>query len=605
MLNQLKSKAMNFSGKFKKINLDTRKFFLAVLLVFGVLFCFVVVDLVAYANRIHHGVEVIGCSLGGLTKEQATYALNSKVESLLEKSLTVQYSEKEWRIEPSQFNLKVSVTKTVDKAFAVGRHENLVKSFVERINCWIKPNKVYLVYSLDQKSLSSFIAEIAKEIDKEPQNATLKIGDDDVKVVPSEIGVRVKKALMFALIKNALVNTGVRKIEMLVDIEPPEITEAQAEHAITETKLFISAPVLLKYDKYLWELNKKDIAKLIEFVVVENNNKSELHTEISKNKVVNLIEKLTSNFNIEAKNAEFKVDGENVTVQSSKNGEKIDAIKGYEDLKSVLSKPAPREVILIKRVVEPEISTEKANAMGIEKRISTFTTRYDPTYLARVHNIHLLADELDGTIVPPGEIFSFNEVIGPRTVEKGYREAMQIQNGELVPAIGGGVCQVATTLFNTVFFAGYPVAERHNHSFFLSKYPVGRDAAVSYTSPDFKFKNDTSAYLLIKTAYTSKSVTISFYSTDFKTEVTFTTSPFTNIKSFDTKYEEDPTLLQGESVVEQEGILGRDVTVFRVVKRNGEIVRENKFFSRYKPRTAIIKIGTMPTSETTETTVAI
>ncbi len=605
MLNQLKSKAMNFSGKFKKINLDTRKFFLEVLLVFGVLFCFVVVDLVAYANRIHHGVEVIGCSLGGLTKEQATHALNSKVESLLEKSLTVQYSEKGWRIEPPQFNLKVSVAKTVDKAFAIGRHENLVKSFVERINCWIKPNKVYLVYSLDQKSLSSFIAEIAKEIDKEPQNATLKIGDDDVEVVPSEIGVKVKKALMFALIKNALVNTEVRKIEVLVDMEPPEITEAQAEHAIAETKLFISAPVLLKYDKYLWELDKKDIAELIEFVVVENNNKSELHAEISKNKVVNLIEKLTSNFNIEAKNAEFKVDGENVTVQSSKNGEKIDAIKGYEDLKSVLSKPAPREVILIKRVVEPEISTEKANAMGIEKRISTFTTRYDPTYLARVHNIHILADELDETIVPPGEIFSFNEVIGPRTVEKGYREAMQIQNGELVPAIGGGVCQVATTLFNTVFFAGYPVAERHNHSFFLSKYPVGRDAAVSYTSPDFKFKNDTSAYLLIKTAYTSKSVTISFYSTDFKTEVTFTTSPFTNIKSFDTKHEEDPTLLQGESVVEQEGILGRDVTVFRVVKRNGEIVRENKFFSRYKPRTAIIKIGTMPTSETTETTVAI
>lgn len=586
---------------FRKVKVNRKKLLLSAVIFLGVLLSFFLADLVAYANQIHYGVEVTGIPLGGLAKEEAINRLNLEVKDLLQKSLTVRYGNKKWEVQAPQFDVKISVLKTVDRAFMVGREGNLIRRFTERINCWIKPKKVPLVYSLNQELLSSFISEIAKQVDREPRSATLNITENDVKVVSSQVGIKVNKTEMFALIKSAFINPEIDEIELLVDIAPAEVTEAQTEHAVAETNLFVGAPVLLKYDKYSWELTRVDIIELIEFVIVNKNNVNELHAEVSKTKTVGLIEKLTSGFNILAKNAEFIVEGKNVTIKPSKNGEKIDALGGYENLKSVLRKSSPREVILVKKIVEPEITTEKANAMGIKERISTFTTRYDPNYLARVHNIHLLADELDGTIIAPGEIFSFNEVIGPRTTERGYQEAMQIQNGELVPAIGGGVCQVTTTLFNTVFFAGYPVTERYNHSFFLSKYPVGRDATVSYPGPDFKFKNDTPTYLLIKTAYTSKSITLSFYGTDYDVEVTFETSPFTNIKPFETEYVEDPTLLQGESKVEQEGILGRDVTILREVKRNGEMVRKDKFFSRYKPRKAVIKIGIMPSTETTET----
>jgi vancomycin resistance protein YoaR len=243
--------------------------------------------------------------------------------------------------------------------------------------------------------------------------------------------------------------------------------------------------------------------------------------------------------------------------------------------------------------------------MGIKQRVSTFTTDYNPAQTSRVSNIHLLADALDGAIVPPDGIFSFNERIGPRTAEKGYQEAPTIVQGELTMTVGGGVCQVGTTIFNAIFFGGYPIVERHNHSFYISHYPAGRDATVSYGSLDFRFKNNTSAYILIKAWYSASTLTISLYSTDFGNNVSYTTSEFSNYVAFPIKYIDDPALPKGTQVVEDEGVDGRDVTVFRTVKRGGVVILQDKFFSRYKPKKATIRNGTAevppPTAETTPT----
>ncbi len=265
-------------------------------------------------------------------------------------------------------------------------------------------------------------------------------------------------------------------------------------------------------------------------------------------------------------------------------------------MEKALSLDPPRRIALTTKVVEPERTTEEAEAMGVEERVSVFTTSFSSGNAPRVNNIILLAKDLDGTIVAPGKVFSFNETIGPRTAEKGYKEAPTIVQGELVPSIGGGVCQVATTLFNTVFFAGYPVVARQNHSFYIDHYPAGRDATVAWGGPDFKFKNDTDAYLLIKTWPSSSSITIAIYSTNFDTDVSYQATEFTNFKPFPTKNVEDPTLPKDQQVVESGGIEGRDITVFRKVKRRGKLTNEDKFFSRYKPRQAVVRIGTMETA---------
>ena len=186
--------------------------------------------------------------------------------------------------------------------------------------------------------------------------------------------------------------------------------------------------------------------------------------------------------------------------------------------------PGRRLAVLGLTALAPELTTKDAKALGISERISTFTTDMGVSSPNRIWNVHLLGNYLEGTIVKAGETFSYNEVVGPRTIERGFREGQMIFGGVLIPSIGGGVCQTATTIFNAAFEAGLPVSERHNHSWYISHYPMGRDATVSWGGPDLVFKNDLKHAILIDVSYTDATFTISFYGTKQGRKVTSTTA---------------------------------------------------------------------------------
>ncbi len=153
-----------------------------------------------------------------------------------------------------------------------------------------------------------------------------------------------------------------------------------------------------------------------------------------------------------------------------------------------------------------DLTTKEAKALGIREEVSSFTTDMGASSANRIWNVHLLGDYLDGTIVEAGETFSYNKEIGPRTVERGFREGQMIWGGVLIPSIGGGVCQTATTIFNAAFEAGLPILSRSNHAFYISHYPMGRDATVSWGGPEFEFRNDLKNAILIKVSYTDVDV---------------------------------------------------------------------------------------------------
>ncbi len=187
-----------------------------------------------------------------------------------------------------------------------------------------------------------------------------------------------------------------------------------------------------------------------------------------------------------------------------------------------------------------------------------------------------------------------SDVLGDISLDNGYAEALIILGDQTIKGVGGGVCQVGTTMFNTIFFGGYEVIERHNHSFYISHYPLGRDATVSWGGPDLKFKNDTPAYILIKVKTTASSITVSFYSANQDVKVDYTTEGPTNFRDVPPQIIEDPAMPKGVSKQEEEGFSGRDVTVYRTVYRNGTEVRKDRFFSRYVPKKAVIRVGTGP-----------
>ncbi|MCL2677951.1 MAG: VanW family protein, partial [Clostridiales bacterium] len=171
-------------------------------------------------------------------------------------------------------------------------------------------------------------------------------------------------------------------------------------------------------------------------------------------------------------------------VEAGKSGYAIDVKKSLETARRDLSLFLEGKWRLTDEEIEPAVSTEEAESWRIEGIIATFTTHYDASQTNRANNLELAAKTLDCTLVLPGEVFSFNETVGPRTTAAGYREAPIIRDKKLTPGIGGGVCQVATTLFNTALEAGMPVVERFPHTLRVSYVPEGRDASVSYGVKD-------------------------------------------------------------------------------------------------------------------------
>jgi vancomycin resistance protein YoaR len=244
--------------------------------------------------------------------------------------------------------------------------------------------------------------------------------------------------------------------------------------------------------------------------------------------------------------------------------------------------------------LKPRLTTQWARSTGITSLLGTYTTKYDSGATSRVNNIHLLLRQLNNTFVRPRGTFSFNKTIGPRTAEKGYEEAPAIIGGRLVPSLGGGVCQVGTTLFNAVFFSGLDVVERHNHSFYISHYPDGRDATVSWDGPDLKFRNDTPAWVMIKAWWGEDWVTISLYGPKVDNEVAYTTSDFTDFIDPPMEHVEDPAMQVGKTEIEDEGIRGRNITVKRTVTRNGKVIHRDVFASHYQPKVGIVRVGVKP-----------
>jgi vancomycin resistance protein YoaR len=241
---------------------------------------------------------------------------------------------------------------------------------------------------------------------------------------------------------------------------------------------------------------------------------------------------------------------------------------------------------------EPELTYEEAKALKITRRIGTYTTSVSGTP-GRLHNVGLGAAMLNNVLVAPGKVMSVNATTGERTAANGYQVAPVIINGQLEDSLGGGMCQVSTTLFNAAFEAGVQIVERTNHSLYISHYPLGRDATVSYGSYDLKFRNDTKNWILVKSTFTGYSLNFSLYSAPLRRRVTSSVSGWYGFRPFPTVEKKDPTLAKGKKKVETPGVSGQSITCYRkVYDAGGKLLWSDKFVSTYQVVPQVVLVGT-------------
>ena len=300
-------------------------------------------------------------------------------------------------------------------------------------------------------------------------------------------------------------------------------------------------------------------------------------------------------------NATFKSDGKKAWAELGKMGRELDVEGTMKALTAAALKSSKRTVAVAVAEVEPELTAKKAEEMGIHTALATYKTVFDCPP-ERQQNVRVTTQYAD-KIMAPGEVYNFDKQIGPRTEERGFALAPGIVGkGELEDVLGGGICQVSTTLFNAVFEAGLAIIERHNHSLYIDHYPPGRDATVTDSLKTLKFRNDTDHYIWVH-GWSNGIVTIfTIYGTDDGRKVEWSWSGWEfGEKAAVEKYAVEG-LSPGRQIIERAGQDERSCTVTRTVTMPDGTILHNgpeTYKSEFKMISRIIQVGAQPTTTTT------
>ncbi len=558
-------------------------------------------DSLAYRDRIHPGVRVWGLDLGGLRSGEAERALEKKAVSLLAEPIAVGGGPTSVRVVPLEAGIGLDVDSTVKAARGAADGGPWWRDLTRRASLWARGADVQPVLSVvDPAAWEQALDDVALGVERLPRDARLILTDDGPKAVAAADGVVLDRAgLQKRVVRAALTadSPAYHQVSAPTITVSPEVTTDQARSALDAARLAFSAPVQLAYRGHTYEVTGEQLSSIAE--VRKGGAALESPLTFDTPEAQALLEKRLAGVTTPPVDAQIvpEQSGKGFTVVPSHEGRTVE----WEPLLAALGRAAlsrdRRYVPIPTTQSQPKLTTEDAEQLRDRREISSFTTYFSSSNQARVNNIRQVAEYLDGVVIRPGETFSFNKTVGPRTKAAGFDEAPVIRDGVLTPGVGGGICQVSTTLFNAVFFAGLPVVERRPHSFFIDHYPVGRDATVSYGAVDFKFRNDTDQVLLLTATAGDRSVRVSLAAPQWERTVTYSTSRFTNVVPPSSTEKRprrlrDPQLEAGQLSPVEKGIDGRSVDVTRTVKgAGGRVLFTDTFTSTYQPKDFVVRVG--------------
>jgi vancomycin resistance protein YoaR len=524
------------------------------------------------------GVSVLGADVGGLTPREAAAEIERVTVAWLGRPVELSVGTKRVTVEPRRF-LRPDVGATVTAALAAGRGD--WQAQLRSLLAPLTPAEEVEPLLEPMPRARQRIRKVLEPYSKRPVPAKITMDGLEPTLTPARAGLRPDvPALLAALERRVLAGEG-GAVRVRFERTAPAVDDAEARRAADETRLVVSAPVAVTVKgSPTGTLGPEQLAQLLVF----ERHAGRLLVLLDQKQLAAELAPAVEPFSRAAVDATFSVDGSRARVVRSQPGLGLDPRRSLVAVLTAAHERGRRTAELALKAVPADLTTREAKALGIRERISSFTTDMGPSSSNRIHNVHLMADYIDGTVVRPGEKFSFNDRVGPRTPDRGFLEGQMIVGSLLLPSVGGGVCQTATTLFNNAFELGLPILQRLNHSFYISHYPLGRDATVSWGGPDFQFRNDLKHAILIKSSYTDSTLTFTFYGSDQGRKVVARTGEKTNWREPAKTYALDPAAPRGSMrLVAGSHQSGFDVTVYRTVKQRGKTIRQDSFASHYVP----------------------
>jgi vancomycin resistance protein YoaR len=460
------------------------------------------IDVVRSAGAVPRGVTVQGVPVGGLSRTAAEQRLRERFEPQLSRPITVLAGDVAATLDPRRAGLNLDWPATLDQA---GKQP--LNPWTRLASLW-RTREVGVVTAEDRTALTAAVQALRVQTDHAPIEGTIRFDGTRPVAVEPRTGQHLDVPATTDLILSRWIGGGT--VRAPVTTQPVRTTAEGIQTALHDVEPAVAAPVRVTGDDgHDALLAPEAIAAALRFAP---DSRGGLTITVDNPTVIAALTPQLEATQHPAKNAQILIQGGGPVVLPSVDGRGIDWPATLLPLLDVLHRSGAQRALAANYVtLPPTLNTEQANALGVTTQIGTFSTGGFATDSGE--NIRRVAEQVNGAIVRPKETFSLNGYTGPRTAATGYVDAGIIDHGRPSRGIGGGISQFATTLYNASYFAGMTDIEHKEHSYYISRYPPAREATVFEGVIDIKFRNDSPTGVLVQTAWTPSSITVTLWGT--------------------------------------------------------------------------------------------
>ena len=552
-----------------------------------------------YADKIHPGVTVAGVDLSGLTLGQAVVNLNANLTYGRLGQLHFSNGQDNWVYTPDDLGFSYDPVEVANAAFDIGRGKGTMVNLGEQLKARnqgidITPSIVY-----NQAKAYNVIQGLAAQTNIPLVEPNISLDSTTVNVITGQAGRTVDVQATLRNIEPFLLLQQSGNVPMVIKEQTPLSVNVEDTAQLAETILsqaFTVNPADDTAGQGPWTIEPEALASLltIEQKSIEGNRTYAL--TLNRPALVAYISSIAPALQNDPVNARMMFNDDTRQLELIANavaGGSVDIEKSVDSILEKLQN-GEHQASLVMQMVEPAVKdTSTAAELGITELVAETTSYYYGSAAARIQNIRAAAANFHGVMVGPGEVFSMAEYLTDISLDNGYAEAPIIVGDQTVDGIGGGICQVSTTVFRNAFYGGFPIVERHPHAYRVGYYEqqsngwvdnslAGLDATVYVPLVDFKFRNDTPYWLLMETYPTDTSLTWKFYSTSDGREVDWWTTGITDVVTPpDPIYREDPDLPSGTIKQVDWPVNGATVEVYRTVTVNGTVTLQDTIRTNY------------------------
>ncbi|NDJ86217.1 MAG: hypothetical protein GYB66_10055 [Chloroflexi bacterium] len=556
-----------------------------------------------YQDKIYPGVSTVyGLDLTGMTRDEARLALQERFSYTDEAIFVFQHGGQRWEYTAAELGVNFDVDATVERAYAAGRSRGELGNLWDQWDIWRNGHPVSPVITYNETEAERIVRNIAASyVDQPVLDATLTIRDGRAIATPSQVGREIDVQLVLDQLRRQILSLSMRsEINLVVAEQTPTIWDAEeaarlANIALDPRGVSFFVPAEQGGGAGPWTATPESIENMLRIERVDNGDgTARYEVSITTDQTREFLNRIAPELEVRPVNARFIFNDDTrelEVIQPSQPGRILDIEATIPQFEQTVFSTDNRSVPLEFQTVQADIHDEMtAEELGIRENVISATTYFVGSSASRRTNVQVAAARFHGLVIPPNSVFSFNEWLGDVSLDSGYEEALIIYGDQTITGVGGGVCQVSTTVFQAAFYGGYPILERVPHGYRVAYYEQGEGAGMDATvySPivDFKFENDTDYHLLIET-YTNTSrstLTFKFYSTDIGRQVEKDGPYFRNTQPAPPPiYRETPGVTRATQV--DYAVSGAEVYVFRTIKdASGNIlVDREEFFSNYVP----------------------